>query len=73
MIKLATLVVAIALAGTSCKKNWTCYHIYSSNPSDPNAPIVTSTVDITAKTKRDAKLECKAYAKAGEKWELKAK
>lgn len=72
-IKLTVLIAAIAITGTSCKKNWTCYHIYSSNPNDPNASIVRSPVDITAKTKRDAKLECKSYAKAGESWELEAK
>ena len=71
-IRLVAFMAVIALTGTSCKKNWTCLHTYSSNPNDPNAPMVTSPKEITAKTKREAKLECKSYAEDGDTWELKA-
>lgn len=71
-IKFVAIAMAITLAGTSCKKNWTCIHKYASDPGNPNSPIVTSNVSITAKTKRDAKLECKSYAGPDDSWELKA-
>lgn len=69
--KTTALVLAIALMGTSCKKNWTCTRSYPGNPNDPNSAIITQSKDITAKKKRDAKLECEAFADPGDKWELK--
>ena len=72
-IKLAALVATIVITGTSCKKNWTCIHRYPSQPGNPNSPMVTSNVEITAKKKREAKLECKSYAGPNDTWELKAR
>lgn len=72
-IKLAALVAAIAFTGASCKKNWTCTRSYPGDPNDPNSAIITQTKDITAKSKRDAKLECENFADPGDTWELKAK
>lgn len=72
-IKLAILVVAIAITGTSCKKNWTCIHSYSANPFDPNASMVHARSSITAKTKKQAKLECKSLAGPNDTWELEAR
>lgn len=78
-MKKASLILAVlatALSVTSCKKNWECSRSYSANPNDPNSSTVTQTMDITAKKKRDAKLECEAFAdEAGKdtKWDLTAK
>lgn len=69
-------VLASALSVTSCKKNWECTRSYSANPNDPNSSVVTQNMEITAKKKREAKLECEAFAdEAGKdtKWDLKAK
>lgn len=72
-IKLAAFVVTIILTGSSCKKNWTCTRSYPGDPNDPNSAIITQSMDITAKSKRDAKLECENFADPGDTWELKAK
>lgn len=70
-IKLTVLIAAITFTSTSCKKNWTCTRSYPGNSNDPNSAIITQSLDITAKTKRDAKLECEAFADPGDTWDLK--
>lgn len=70
---LLAVTILAALSMTSCKKNWQCIHRYPSQPGNPSAGMVTSTVEITAKKKREAKLECKSYAGPDDTWELNAK
>ena len=73
---LLALTILAALSMTSCKKNWECSRSYLGNPNDPNSSTITQYVDITAKSRKEAKLECKAFAdEAGKdtQWELNAK
>lgn len=69
-IQLVVLVAVIVISGTSCKKNWTCSRTYPGDPNNPNSAKITQTKEITAKRKREAKLECEAFADPGDTWEL---
>lgn len=73
---LLAMTILAALFMTSCKKNWECSRSYLGNPNDPNSTTITQYMDITAKGKKEAKLECQAFADEagkGTEWDLKAK